>query len=108
MGSKKPLPQNSLEICTEPTITKLINALYYFLDHVFIIIADEDYRLLVIHNNRLLWDKKYKSIRDARIAFSKRFGNMACDQLKKNIWSHRYDPDKDWLMDKLNLANNGN
>jgi len=108
MGSKKPLPQNYLEICIEPAITKLINAVYYFLDHVFIIISDGDYRLLVIHNNRVLWDKNYKTVRAARIAFAKRFKHKAYDLLKTNEWSHRYRPEKEWLMDKLNLVNNGN
>jgi len=111
MGSKKQVSQMSLEQCyletgTVTKITKLVNAVFYFLEHVFIINSTGDYRLLVIHRKRVLWDKNYKSIKGARIAFSKRFGKMACKHLKKNIWSHRYRPEKEWLMDKLSLVNN--
>ena len=88
------------------TISVLFNAVYYFLDHVIIIINKEYYRLLVIHHNQVLWDKHYKSIGGAKRSFARNFKNMACNQLKENMWSHMYDPDNDWLQDKLNLANN--
>ncbi len=80
--------------------------MYYFLEYVFIIIADGDYRLLVILHNQVLWDKKYKTIRDAKIAFNTHFGHMAYKPSIEKHWSQMYPPDNDWLMPKLNLANN--
>jgi len=100
MRSKKPFPQDYLETGI-PGISILLSSIYYFLDYVFIIISDKDYRLLVIHNNRVLWDKNYKTVRGARISFAKRFKHMAYNLLKTNEWSHCYRPEKEWLRDLL-------
>jgi len=113
MGSKIPMVQHLLVQCyletrTPTKISILINSPYYFLEHVFIIIVDDDYRLLVIDNNIILWDKSYKTIKDAKIAFAKRFGYMAFNRIKEKQWSPQYAPDKDWLRDLLNMVSNCN
>ena len=102
------LQQHSLEPAAETKVTNMINAILFFLQHVLIINIDDDYRLLVIKKNRVLLDKKYKSIKGARIAFSKLFLEMGWKQGVKPKWSHMYPPDEDWLMDLLNLSHNGN
>jgi hypothetical protein len=67
MGSKKQSPQTSLEQCLEMVkvtmITNLVNAVFYFLENVFITIADGDYHLLVIRDNQVLWYKNYPAAR---------------------------------------------
>ena len=105
MGSKKQIPQTSLEQCLETVkitnISNLVNSVFYFLQHVFITITDGDYHLLVIRDNQVLWYKNYKSIKGAKIAFAKRFGHMAYKPSIRMVWSHLYPPDGDWLMKKL-------
>ena len=104
MGSKKQIPQTSLEQLETVKITMitiLVTAVFYFLENVFITIADGDYRLLVIRDSQVLWYKNYKSIKGAKIAFSKRFGHMAYKPSIRKVWSHPYPPDGDWLMKKL-------
>ena len=108
MESNKPLPEHNLEIEIGSTISALINANFYYLQCAFIITSVDEYRLLVIRRNQVLWDKNYKSLRGAKIAFAHRFSDRVGDFFKKNQWSHHYDPENDWLMDKLNLTNNGN
>ena len=102
------LQECSLETDTVPTITSLFNAVYYYLEHVFIIHSPDDYRLLVIHHNQVLLDKHYKSIRGAKIAFSRRFGHKVSEQFRYYTWSDIYPPDNDWLVGKLKLATMGN
>ena len=87
MGSKSPIPQMSL----------LANSFYYFLERVFIVNAAGDYRLLVIHRNRVLWNKNYKSIKGAKIAFSKHFKHKAYKPSVKSEWTMLYSPDEDWI-----------
>ena len=105
MGSKNQTPQTSLDQCLETVkitnISNLVNSVFYFLQHVFITIADGDYHLLVIRDNQVLWYKNYKSIKGAKIAFSKRFGHMAYKPSIRKVWSPPYPPDGDWLIKKL-------
>ena len=78
----------------------LLNSAYYFLEHVFILCQDDSYRLVVLHHNRLLLDRNYRSIRGARIAFQKLFRHKAWKEDVKSMWSHCYPPDDDWLQTK--------
>ena len=96
MGSKTDL---------QPVASVLFNANLYFLHYVVIVITGEKYRLLVILDNRVLWDKEYKTVKGARIAFNKLFKERAWHAVKKSLWSPFFPPDNDWLQEKLNLAN---
>ncbi len=69
-------------------ISVLQNSLYYFLQHVFIITANDDSRLVVIHNNRLLTDCHYKTLKGARIAFQKKYQNKPWKNGVKAEWSY--------------------
>lgn len=114
MGSLKPFPQYEAKSAlantdtdadpyTETNIAVLQNAVYYFLQHVFIIIGDDDYRLVVLHNNRILTDSHYETLRGAKIAFYKRYNRKAWKMGVKANWSHTYNPDRDWLEAKHNI-----
>ena len=113
MDDKIKMPQICLRCCrfkpfSETMISRLINDIYFFLHRVLIINIDDDYRLLVIKNNRVLWDKKYKSVRGARVAFAKLFLEMGWKKGVKPQWSHMYPPDEDWLDNILKEAESCN
>jgi hypothetical protein len=88
------------------SISLLINSIYYFLNCVFIMEQTEieksyRFRLIVIHNNRLIYDDYFKSIKGAKIAFQKRFCDRAWRENVKAEWRHVDDPDQPWLDEKL-------
>jgi hypothetical protein len=62
------------------------------------------YRLVVLHNNKLLYDRFYNSIRGAKIAFQKLFKSKAWFEDVKAIWTIFYPPEKPWLVEKLQIA----
>jgi hypothetical protein len=62
----------------------------------------EKYRLVVLHhNNKLLYEAVYNTVRGARIAFSKLYHGKAWDEKVKATWTIFYRPDKPWLSKKL-------
>jgi len=90
------------EIEIENTISLLINSIYYFLEFVFIIASEGDYRLFVLNDNHVILDKHYKTFEDARMAFKRYFSARAYKKWNNAEWSHFYPVDKKWLRDKLN------
>jgi hypothetical protein len=104
--SSPPKPGFKQELKTVPPpkehieMSILHNSVYYFLEHVFILCQGDSYRLMVLHHNRLLLDRNYRSLRGARIAFQKLFRHKAWKEDVKSIWSHCYPPDDDWLEEK--------
>ena len=85
---------------TETTISMLINSIHYFIECVFILRAQNKYRLVVLQHSRVLLDQDYPSERGCRIAFTRLFKEKAWDETIKAEWSHFYDPDKEWLEEK--------
>lgn len=79
----------------------LINSVYYFIECVFILSLPHRYRLVVLHNGRVLTDACYETLRGAKIAFSKLYGHKAWTDGVKAQWSHFYDPDAQWLDEKI-------
>lgn len=84
-------PGKAGEICV------LINSIFYFIGSVFIINNSGDYRLVANHNGKILIDKPYKTLRGAKIAFSKLFGHRGWKEDLKAEWSIFYKPDAQWL-----------
>jgi len=83
-------------------IVLLINSPHYFLECVFILLEKEDsYRLLVIHNKRILTDARYSTIKGAKIGFCKYYDKKRWSKNVKSIWSYPYPPDSRWLEAKL-------
>jgi hypothetical protein len=82
----------------------LINSALFFLDHVLIKKEKRKYRLLAFQNSRKLIDKTFKSMRKARIFFSKSFSNR---RYKSTVaeWSKLYQPDPGWLEEIGNPIN---
>lgn len=82
-------------------ISLLVNSIYYFIESVFIMAVNKGYRLVAIHQGRLLTDEIYKTARGARIAFLKLYGNKAWRNGVKAEWSRFYPPEPEWFGEKL-------
>lgn len=81
-------------------ISILTTSIYYFLDFVFIITDGTNYRLVVIHNGQLLTDKTYKTVKGAKIAFSRIYGYKVWNEKIKPNWSDFYNPTAEWLNER--------
>jgi len=85
--------------CSENGLLLLINPAYYFLECVYILCKKGYYQLIVLHNNRVLTDKNYRTLRGAKIAFQKIYSNKAWKEGVKADWTHpspgNYDPKKE-------------
>lgn len=87
-------PGNPGEICF------LINSIFYFIGSVFIINNNGKFRLVARHNEKILMDKPYRTLRGAKIAFSKFFNHRGWKEDVKAEWSVFYVPDPQWLKKK--------
>lgn len=94
---------------SDSEISVLTNAVYWFLEDVFIIKADEGFILAVIHQKKMLLFKPYKTVKGARIAFLKIYGYKACREKVKAEWTPFYLPDAPaWFKEKLNVETMAN
>ncbi len=82
-------------------VSLLINSIYYFIESVFIMAVKEGFRLVVIHQGRLLTDQTYKTVKGARIAFLKHYGYKAWREGTKAEWSVFYPPESQWFHEKF-------
>lgn len=64
----------------------LINPAYYFLECVYILYKKGHYRLVVLHNSRVLTYRNYRTLRGAKIAFQKIYKNKAWKEGVKASW----------------------
>lgn len=101
MGSHKLLSQDTKELVQDTKISILVNAVYYFLESVLIVINEDHCRLLIIQNRKLIVDECYDTLRGAKIAFYRMYKNKCCVKGLKTEWSIAYSPDSRWLSDKL-------
>ena len=65
----------------------LINPAYYFLECVYILYKKGCYRLIVLHNSRVLTYRNYRTLRGAKIAFQKIYKNKAWKEGVKANWT---------------------
>lgn len=73
-----------MSVSTE--ITQLLNSFHYYLSHVYIVVKDDEYRLVVLRHNKVLTDRHYKTLEGAKIAFSRMYGNQAWKAEIKPYW----------------------
>jgi hypothetical protein len=89
-------------------ITVLINKHMFGFEDVLIIPelanATTSYLLLVIHKHRVVVKSAYSTIRGARIAFFRQFGEIPINDIRPE-WSHFYPPEAKWIKKKLEKAN---
>ena len=81
-------------------ISILTNSIFFFINSVFIISQKETYYLVANHKGKLLIDKPYKTLRGAKIAFSRLFGHRGWKEDLKANWSIFYKPETRWLREK--------
>lgn len=68
-------------------VSVLTNSIHYFLGSVFILRESDSYRLVVLHNGRLLVDESYKTAKSCKIAFSRFYGSRLWKMGAKPCWS---------------------
>ncbi|MCK4762977.1 MAG: hypothetical protein KAW12_12340, partial [Candidatus Aminicenantes bacterium] len=73
-------------------ISFLHNSYKYFIQHALVIQHGESYRLLVIHECKILADQYYKTCRGARIAFTRIFLHRRWKETVVLHWSSLYEP----------------
>jgi hypothetical protein len=95
---KVPIDKRNQEI----EISMLLNAIHYFLDCVFIIHSHRQYRLLVFLSDKILVDQQYTSLKGAKIAFQKFYGDKACLEGIKARWDE-YIPESWWIKKKMEI-----
>jgi hypothetical protein len=88
----------------EVQISRLINSIFYFIAIVYILKKDDHFRLIAIHNRRLLTDRTYPTERGAKIAFSKLFRGKAWKEDVKAEWTDFYPPDRFWLDKNMKIV----
>lgn len=81
-------------------VSILENSVYYFLSHVFIMKKSGIYWLVVLRDNRLLTYCSYRTPRGAKIAFSKLYESGWKKDVKAK-WGPSFNPDNEWLNEKL-------
>jgi hypothetical protein len=84
-------------------IALLINSLYFFIECVFIIVGEENFRLIAIHHDQLVTDQTHKTLRGAKVSFARSFRPHPWQKKMTPQWSHIYPPDNDWLEHKWNI-----
>jgi hypothetical protein len=97
---QQPTARQELNTKEKPMISMLINSVYYFIQCVFILQAKNKFRLVALHDNKVLYDQYYTTVKGCRIAFDKLFKDKAWLEEIKAEWSHFYDPDQKWLAEK--------
>lgn len=85
-------------------ISRLINSIYYFIEFVFILKKDNQYRLIALDNRGVLNDRSYKTDIGAKVAFTQLYKNNAWKEGIKAEWSVYFSPDQKWLSNKLQIV----
>lgn len=85
-------------------VALLVNSVYFFIESVFILETPDGYRLLAIHQGKLLADETYKTPKGAKIAFLKFFGYKAWEEGVKTQWTPFYPPEQPWLDEKYRIT----
>ena len=67
------MPHSIANTTEEVTISILRNAIYYFLQFVYLIRGESGCRLVIIHQGRLVEDTNYKTVKGAKIGFFRRY-----------------------------------
>ena len=76
-------------------VATLENTFKYFLERVLIIRYDDYCRLLVVHQNKVLIDKEYKTVVGAKIAFARLYNPQRFNRSDKPMWGGFYNPGGD-------------
>jgi hypothetical protein len=84
----------------EVVISMLLNSIHYYLDCAFIIHSAHEFRLAVFHRNNVLLDKRYTTLKGAKIAFHKIYRHQVCIEGVEARWEE-YIPESSWIEKKM-------
>jgi len=81
------------------SISVLTNSHLYFLHYVVIIRLTKGFRVVVVKQNKRVFDKEFKNVRGARISFSRSFQKYTtpANRKLKNEWTPFYQPEMRFL-----------
>jgi len=77
-------------------ISVLINSVYFFIESVLILETSKGFRLLAIHQGKIIADETYKTAKGAKFAFIKFFQYKAWEEGVKPQWTPFYPPENNW------------
>ena len=103
------LPQTIIQPATDLArdkvkISRLINSIFYFIEIVFILKKDDKFRLIALHDRKVLTDRSYGTFIGAKIAFSKFFRDKAWKEDVTAEWTDFYPPDRSWLDGNMKIV----
>ncbi len=105
MLESEPVTHRELDPGQELKISRLLNSIQFYLECAFIVMEEEGCRLIILHSGSVMMDTHYNTVRGAKIAFTKYFGQRAWQEDVKPSWSHTYNPDDDWMDQYLEILN---
>lgn len=85
-------------------ICLLLNAIFFRSESAFIIFHENRCQLVVICGGTLLTDESYRTLADAKAAFSRMYGHRVWKENIKAEWTPLYEPDSEWLTKKIAAA----
>ncbi len=83
------------------TVSFLVNTQYYFLGTVFILPETAGYRLVVIHKWKVLTNKRFPTLEEAKKTFFQHYQTRAAKKIPQPLWDDNHRVDNDWLKKKL-------
>jgi hypothetical protein len=87
-----------------PPITFLKNTPHYCLQSAFIIFNNARYRVIVVLNDKRVFNRSYQTLKGARIAFSRVFSSRYYKPgASAPDWTPFYQPSLSWFNHKLSL-----
>lgn len=87
------------------TVSILMNSVYFYLGSAYIIKKKENaFRLVVLHNGRIMCDEMYTSARGGKVAFSRLYGDRSWIYGMKPLWTPFYDPDSEYIDEKQRVV----
>ena len=96
-NSQKGNPGNREKICA------LINFPEYVLQYTFILVETNSYRLAVIHQGSVRTNECFPTLEAAKNAFASKYNRKSWNKNAVPRWTKLYEPDRDWLNDKIEI-----
>jgi hypothetical protein len=103
-----PPPENidSCNILSRQLICALENFPEYILQYVFILEEDVGFRLAVIHYGQVKINEYFKTLQAAKDKFARIYQGKFWKKDSVPEWTDFYEPNDDWLIDKLLILKN--
>jgi hypothetical protein len=82
----------------------LIHSIHDLLEYLFIVFEEEGYRLVVNRVGKIIKNKNYKTVEEAKEAFFNDYSLLAVMDGVIPQWTNAYPPDIEWLDQRLKGA----